>query len=73
VPHHAAGFISSVLFLVPGFPLVAALLDLMQHQTLAGISRLAYGGLVLAAAAFGLSLVAAAAGLSAQAPARPDG
>jgi uncharacterized membrane protein YjjB (DUF3815 family) len=68
IPHHAAGFISSVLFLVPGFPLVAALLDLMQHQTLAGISRLAYGGLVLAAAGFGLSLVAAAAGLSAQAP-----
>ena len=33
---HAVGFISSVLFLVPGFPLVAALLDLVQHQTTAG-------------------------------------
>ena len=32
---HAVGFISSVLFLVPGFPLVAALLDLVQHQTTA--------------------------------------
>ena len=40
---HAVGFISSVLFLVPGFPLVAALLDLMQHQTTAGIARLFYG------------------------------
>src|SRR5262245_41151847 len=29
--HYAAGFISSVLFLVPGFPLVAALLDLLQY------------------------------------------
>jgi len=66
VPREAAGFICSVLFLVPGFPLVAALLDLVQHQTPAGIARLAYGGLVLVAAAFGLSLVAAAADLSAQ-------
>jgi uncharacterized membrane protein YjjP (DUF1212 family) len=66
VPDHAAGFISSVLFLVPGFSLVAALLDLVQHQTAAGISRLAYGGLVLVSAAFGLSLVAAVAGLSVQ-------
>ena len=40
---HAVGFISSVLFLVPGFPLVAALLDLVQHQTTAGIARLFYG------------------------------
>ena len=32
---HAVGFISSALFLVPGFPLVAALLDLVQHQTTA--------------------------------------
>ena len=39
---HAVGFISSVLFLVPGFPLVAALLDLVQHQTTAGIARLFY-------------------------------
>lgn len=68
VASHGAGFISSALFLVPGFPLVAALLDLLQHQTVAGIARLAYGGLVLVAAAFGLSLVAAAAGLTAQPP-----
>jgi uncharacterized membrane protein YjjP (DUF1212 family) len=64
-PGHAAGFISCVLFLVPGFPLVAALLDLLQHQTLAGIVRLAYGTLILLAAAFGLSVVAAVAGLTA--------
>jgi uncharacterized membrane protein YjjP (DUF1212 family) len=63
-PRHAAGFISSVLFLVPGFPLVAALLDLLQHQIVASLSRLVYGTGVLMAAAFGLSLVAAAAGLT---------
>jgi uncharacterized membrane protein YjjP (DUF1212 family) len=67
----AAGFISSVLFLVPGFPLVAALLDLLQHQMVAGIARLAYGMLLLLAAAFGLSIVAAAAGLTVTAPPPP--
>jgi uncharacterized membrane protein YjjP (DUF1212 family) len=61
---HAVGFISSVLFLVPGFPLVAALLDLAQHQTTSGIARLFYGVLLTLAAAFGLSIVAALAGLT---------
>jgi uncharacterized membrane protein YjjP (DUF1212 family) len=60
----AAGFISSVLFLVPGFPLVAALLDLLQHQMVAGLARLAYGAMLLMAAAFGLSIVTALAGLT---------
>ena len=69
---HAVGFISSALFLVPGFPLVAALLDLVQHQTMAGISRLFYGVLLTLAAAFGLSIVAALAGLT-PAPASPAG
>jgi uncharacterized membrane protein YjjP (DUF1212 family) len=67
-PRHDAGFISSSLFLVPGFPLIAGMLDLLQHQTLAAIARLAYGTTVLLSAAFGLSLVAAAAGLTASPP-----
>jgi uncharacterized membrane protein YjjP (DUF1212 family) len=62
---HAVGFISSALFLVPGFPLVAALLDLVQHQTVAGMTRLFYALMILLAAAFGLSVVAATAGLPA--------
>jgi uncharacterized membrane protein YjjB (DUF3815 family) len=65
---HAAGFLSSVLFLIPGFPLIAGLLDLLQHQTLAGVIRLAYGGMVVVAAAFGLSLVTAAVGLNVAPP-----
>ncbi len=36
-PSDAVGFISSVLFLVPGFPLVASLLDLLQHQTVTSV------------------------------------
>ena len=69
---HAAGFISSALFLVPGFPLIAGLLDLMQHQIVAGITRLAYALMVLTAAAFGLCLVAGVANLTLTAPPPPQ-
>jgi len=58
-----AGFISSVLFLVPGFPLIAALFDLLQYQTLAAVSRLAYGVMMLLAVGFGLSIVIEIAGV----------
>jgi uncharacterized membrane protein YjjP (DUF1212 family) len=54
---HPAGFISSVLFLVPGFPLVAALLDLLRHQTVAALSRLSYSVMLFLAATFGLSVI----------------
>lgn len=54
---HGIGVVAAVLFLIPGFPLVAALLDLLQHQTAAGIVRLAYGMTLLLAAAFGLAMV----------------
>lgn len=64
-PGHAAGFIFSVLFLVPGFPLVAALLDVVQHQPVAALSRLFYATMILLAAAISLSAVAAIAGLAA--------
>ena len=57
IARHPAGFISSVLFLVPGVPLVAALLDLLEHQTVAAVSRMAYGVMIFLAATFGLSIV----------------
>ena len=60
---HPAGFISSVLFLVPGFPLIAALFDLLQYQTVAAVSRLAYGVMILLAVTLGLSIVIAVAGV----------
>jgi len=67
---HPAGFISSVLFLVPGFPLIGALFDLLQYQTVAAVTRLAYGVMILLAVAFGLSIVIeiAAVDLSPQPP-----
>lgn len=60
---YPAGFIASVLFLVPGFPLIAALFDLLQYQTLAAVSRFAYGLMLLLAVAFGLSIVVGIAGI----------
>lgn len=54
---HPAGFVSALLFLVPGFPLIAGLFDLLQGQTTAALSRLAYGFMVLLVVAFGLSII----------------
>ena len=68
--HYPAGFVASALFLVPGFPLIAGLFDLLQHHTLAAVSRLAYGIMMLLALAFGVSIVIEVAGIdvSAQPP-----
>jgi len=59
IARHPPGFISSVLFLVPGFPLVAALLDLLQHQTTVAVTRMAYGAMIFLTVTFGLSVVIA--------------
>lgn len=63
-PGHGIGVIAAGLFLIPGFPLVAALLDLMQHQTPAALVRLAYGTTLVLAAAFGLGVVMSVLGLA---------
>lgn len=59
--NYPAGFVASVLFLVPGFPLIAGLFDLMQHQVTAAVGRLAHGAMILLAVALGLSVVIAVA------------
>ena len=58
------GLISSVLFLVPGFPLVTALLDQLQRETAAAVTRLAYAMMFVLTAAVGLSVVIALVGFS---------
>lgn len=63
-PGHGIGLIAAALFLVPGFPLVAALLDLLQDQIPAALARLAYGLLLLTCAAVGLGSVASVVGFS---------
>ncbi|HEY0846596.1 MAG TPA: threonine/serine exporter family protein [Noviherbaspirillum sp.] len=72
VTRHAAGFTSSVLFLVPGFPMISAVLDLLRHETTVALSRLAYVLMLLLMAALGLSLVIEAAGIVIDAPVPPD-
>jgi len=71
-PGHGIGVIAAVLFLIPGFPLVAALLDLLQHQATAGVVRLAYATTLLLAAAFGLAMVFVVAGVALSAPQPPS-
>jgi uncharacterized membrane protein YjjP (DUF1212 family) len=65
---YPAGFIASVLFLVPGFPLIAGLFDLLQYQTVAAVTRLAYGAMILLAVALGLGIVIAVAGVDLSQP-----
>ncbi|MBC7297699.1 MAG: threonine/serine exporter family protein, partial [Demequina sp.] len=57
---HASGYISSVLFLLPGFALITGALDLAKSDYSAGIVRIVHGtSLTLAAAAavWGVSLI----------------
>lgn len=56
---HAAGYISSVLFLLPGFALITGALDMAKFDLRAGIERIAYGTMLTLAA--GVSVWAASA------------
>ena len=58
----AAGLICAAIFLIPGFPLVTAGLDLARIDLLAGIPRLTYAALVLLAITIGVWLVASLSG-----------
>ncbi|MFT4109887.1 threonine/serine ThrE exporter family protein [Propionicimonas sp.] len=63
-PLHEAAFTSAILFLVPGFPLLTAALDLARFDFTSGMSRLLYATMITLAAALGAWLVAWAFGLS---------
>ncbi|QDW62053.1 threonine/serine exporter ThrE family protein [Oerskovia sp. KBS0722] len=60
---HEAGYVSAVLFLVPGFALVTAALDLARLDFSAGIARMTYALMILASAALAVWAVSAIAGL----------
>ncbi|MDU5315773.1 MAG: threonine/serine exporter family protein [Varibaculum cambriense] len=55
---HPQGIISAVLFLVPGFPLVTAILDLVRMDFLAGISRMTYVLMLVISAGISVWMVA---------------
>lgn len=48
---HESGVVSAVLFLVPGFPLVTSILDLIRQDFSAGISRGTYVAMLLISSA----------------------
>ncbi len=58
-----SGYISAVLFLVPGFPLITAALDLSHLDFSAGMSRLAYALMIMISAALSVWAVSAFMGL----------
>jgi uncharacterized membrane protein YjjP (DUF1212 family) len=60
---HEAGYVSAVLFLVPGFPLVTGALDLARLDFSAGVARLTYALTILTSAALALWAVSMLVGL----------
>jgi uncharacterized membrane protein YjjP (DUF1212 family) len=61
---HASAFTSSLLFLVPGFPLMTAALDLAGSDLAAGIQRFTYASLIIFSAGLGAWMVVAVTGVS---------
>ncbi|NTW40707.1 MAG: threonine/serine exporter family protein [Cellulomonadaceae bacterium] len=61
---HQAGYISAVLFLVPGFPLVTGALDLAKLDFSAGVARTVYALMILTSAGLSVWAVSWAAGLT---------
>jgi len=60
---HQSGYVSAVLFLIPGFALVAAALDLARLDFSAGLARLTYALMILVSAALSLWAVSTVVGL----------
>lgn len=58
--NHMVGFISAVLYLVPGFPLVTGMLDIARMDFSSGIARLTYVALLLLSASCSVWLVSVA-------------
>jgi len=69
---HQAGFVSAVLFLVPGFALVTGALDLAKLDFSAGVSRTVYALMILIASALSVWAVSVAAGLTIGSPPAMD-
>jgi uncharacterized membrane protein YjjP (DUF1212 family) len=61
---YGAGCVSALIFLVPGFPLVNAALDLIKTDITAGLTRLTYAFLILISAAAALVVATWAIGVT---------
>jgi uncharacterized membrane protein YjjP (DUF1212 family) len=56
---HTAGYIASMLFLIPGFPLITGVLDLAKLDFSSGIQRVTYAVIIIFCATFAAWVVAA--------------
>lgn len=70
--NHQAGFISAVLYLVPGFPLVTGALDLAKMDFSAGVARTTYALLILLSAGLSVWSVSWVTGMSTEPLESPD-
>lgn len=68
----STGFIASVLFLIPGFPLFSSLLDLARFDFTAGIPRLIFATEIITVTMLTVSVVAMVAGIPSPTPASPQ-
>ena len=48
--HHQAGYICSMLFIIPGFPFITSGIDLAKLDMRSGLERLAYALIIIAVA-----------------------
>jgi uncharacterized membrane protein YjjP (DUF1212 family) len=65
---HDAGYVSAVLFLIPGFPLVTGFLDLAKLDFSAGVARLTYALMILTSAALAVWALSLIVGLTPDPP-----
>ena len=63
-PRFAAGFVCASIFLIPGFPMVTAGLDLTRLDLDTGVPRMAYAAMIVLAIGIGVWLVASVTGVS---------
>lgn len=68
-PTFTTGYVASVLFLIPGFPLFSSLLDLSRFDLFSGLSRLCYATTVICTATMAATVVSLITGLQ---PLPPD-
>lgn len=71
-PLHSSAFTSAALFLVPGFPLMTAALDLARLDFGAGIQKVFYALTIVLSASIGAWAIASISGLSPIAAHEPD-
>lgn len=66
-----AGIVSAVLFLVPGFPLITSMLDLVRMDLSAGIPRFVYTSMLVVSAGVSVWLVSVVFDWAVDPPAQP--